>query len=157
MQPGTLHSGSFLQPSCIDCYDRLNTASFPQRFLQVTLATQGLLPQPGRRGQDPLGASRQHPTLQAPTPRRLLPASHHLQRRRRKRPIAMTLMKQVGSSGGRGVLGIVPQKPNPVGQDWESRVSRHPLTPKTWTCTFPLEKSSTIELHTLDPQGWDGW
>lgn len=72
----------------------------------MTLAIQGLSPQPERRGQDLRGASRQRRTLQPPIPRQPLLASHHLRRRRRKKPIVMTLMKQVGGSEVWGVGGI---------------------------------------------------
>lgn len=100
----------------------------------MTLAIQGLSLQPGRRGQDPLGASRQRPTLQVPIPRRPLPASHSLRRKRRKKPTAMIPMKQVG--GSRGMLGKLTQKLNPVGQKWDSGVRRCSLTANT--CTLKI-------------------
>lgn len=108
----------------------------PQRLLQVTLAIQGLLPQPGRRGQDPQGASRQRPTLRVPIPRRPLPASHRLLRKRRKKPTAMTQMKQVSGWGWGCMLAKLAQKLNPVGQKWDSRVSRCPLTANM--CTLKI-------------------
>ncbi|KAK2494191.1 hypothetical protein MC885_009877 [Smutsia gigantea] len=83
-----------------------------QRWLPAILAMQGLLPHHGRTEWGELATQQLEPgriawaTLQAPIPRRLLlpsllgspPASPHLQRRRKRKPTAMTQMKQDNSS-----------------------------------------------------------